>query len=214
MTNSDAAPEVFLVDDDPLVCKALSRGLAAEGFRVRTWESALAFLRDHDPETPGCLVTDIVMPGLNGIELQSLLCARGSGRPIVFITGKGSIQLSVRAMRAGAVSFLPKPVHLAELAAVVREAFDQDARARQRRSRREAAKYRLTTLTPREREVLELVVAGQLNKQIAARLGAAEKTVKVHRRRVMRKMNARSVAELVVLSSTAGVSVEPSERGR
>src|SRR5262249_15418109 len=133
MTDADAntTPEVFLVDDDPLICKALSRGLMAEGFRVRTWESALAFLRDHDPEAPGCLVTDIAMPGLNGLELQNLLCARGSDRPIVFITGKGSIQLSVQAMRAGAVSFLPKPVHLAELAAVIREAIVQDARARQ-----------------------------------------------------------------------------------
>ena len=205
MSTPEKSPEVFLVDDDPLICKALSRGLSAEGFTVRTWSSALAFLQDHDADVPGCLIADIAMPGLTGLELQSLLSARGRVRPIIFITGKGNIPMSVQAMRAGAVSFLAKPVHLSELSAAVREAMERDARMRKLSARRATVEHRLTALTAREREVLELVVAGRMNKQIAAELGAAEKTVKVHRRRVMRKMHARSVAELVLMSSEAGL---------
>jgi len=200
-----AAQEVFLVDDDPFVLRALGRGLSAEGFRVHTWDSALAFLHEHDPQTPGCLVTDVVMPGLNGLELQAVLAARGQVRPIVFVTGKGNIPMSVQAMRAGAVTFLPKPVQLCELVEAIREATVRDISMRQSCAHRAIVEDRLTRLTPREREVLELVVSGSMNKQIAAALGAAEKTVKVHRRRVMRKMQARSVAELVMLSAEAGV---------
>jgi FixJ family two-component response regulator len=208
MSCATTPPQVFLVDDDPLVCKALSRGLAAHGFSVRTWDNALAFLEHYDPEAPGCLVTDIAMPGLNGLELQTVLSTRGYAPPIVFITGKGSITMSVQAMRAGAVSFLPKPVHLSDLAAAVQEALEQDARGRQMRARRATIEARLSTLTAREREVLELVVSGCMNKQIAAQLGAAEKTVKVHRCRVMRKMDARSLARLVLMSAEAGVRAD------
>jgi FixJ family two-component response regulator len=214
MNDPDTPPEVFLVDDDPMICKALGRGLAAQGFHVRTWDSAFAFLQTHDPDVPGCLVADIAMPGMNGLELQSLLATRGRARPIVFISGKGNVPMSVQAMRAGAVSFLAKPVHLAELTAAVREALERDERMRKMRARRVTVECRLTTLTAREREVLELVVSGRMNKQIAAELGAAEKTIKVHRRRVMRKMEARSLAELVMMSADAGVHSDWLDRGR
>jgi FixJ family two-component response regulator len=198
-----AEPIVFLVDDDASIRSALRRGLAAEGFRVRAYESADTFLGEHDPKQPGCLVADVTMPGMSGLELQSLLAARGCARPIIFVTGRGSIPMSVQAMRAGAVTFLPKPVRLAELAAAVREAFERDRRCREEEAGRFEVEARLRALTSREREVLELIVVGKLNKQIAAELGAAEKTIKVHRGRVMAKLNVRSVAELVTLTSRA-----------
>jgi FixJ family two-component response regulator len=210
-----AEPTVFLVDDDALIVRALSRGLAAEGFNVRSWTDALAFLREHDPSVPGCLVTDVAMPSMSGLELQTELISSGCMRPIVFITGKGDIPMSVQAMRAGAVTFLPKPVRLAELAAAAREAIDRDAAIRESCKRRATIDLRLNALTPREREVLTHVVNGKMNKQIAASLGAAEKTVKVHRGRVMRKMHVRSVAELVLITSqlaaTGSVDHERSE---
>jgi FixJ family two-component response regulator len=192
---------VFLVDDDATVRAALRRGLVAEGFTVRLFESADAFLAGDDPALPGCLIADVAMPGMSGLELQSLLAARGYSRPIIFITGKGSIPMSVQAMRAGAVTFLPKPVRLGELAAAVREAFERDRRRRAEQADRTEVESRLRALTSREREVLELIVVGKLNKQIAAELGAAEKTIKVHRGRVMAKLNVRSVAELVNLTA-------------
>lgn len=192
---------VFLVDDDATVRAALRRGLVAEGFTVRLFESADAFLAGDDPGLPGCLIADVAMPGMSGLELQSLLAARGYSRPIIFITGKGSIPMSVQAMRAGAVTFLPKPVRLGELSAAVREAFERDHRRREEQAERTAVESRLKALTGREREVLELIVVGKLNKQIAAELGAAEKTIKVHRGRVMAKLNVRSVAELVNLTA-------------
>jgi FixJ family two-component response regulator len=174
-----------------------------EGFCTRAWQSADEFLDEHDPDAPGCLVTDVAMPGRSGLELQAELAARGCSRPIVFVTAHGSIPMSVRAMRAGAVTFLPKPVRLTDLVEAVREAFEKDRASREDRASRADVRARLTALTPREREVLELVVAGKMNKQIAAQLGAAEKTIKVHRGRVMSKMHVRSVAELVTLTSQA-----------
>jgi len=203
MNASQTPPTVFLVDDDSSVRAALTRGLMAEGFEVRSWPTADAFLDDHDPEVPGCLVADVTMPGINGLELQSLLAKSGCFRPIVFITGNGNIPMSVQAMRAGAVTFMPKPVRLADLSAAIREAFERDAEMRLRHRSRAAVESRLTALTAREREVLKLVVAGKMNKQIAAELGAAEKTIKVHRGRVMAKMQVRSVAELVTLATQA-----------
>lgn len=202
----EAVPTVFLVDDDSAVRTALTRGLNAEGFAVRSWDSADAFLADHDPDAPGCLVADVTMPGTNGLELQSVLTRSGCIRPIVFITANGNIPMSVHAMRAGAVTFLPKPVRLAELVNAIREAFERDASMRRSRASRALVESRLTALTAREREVLNLVVAGKMNKQIAAELGAAEKTVKVHRGRVMTKMQVRSVAELVRLAAQLGES--------
>ena len=168
---------------------------------VNAFESADAFLAGHDPEAAGCLVADIAMPGMSGLELQSVLAARGCRRPIVFVTAKGSIPMSVQAMRAGAVTFLSKPVRLAELVAAIREAIERDRRDREEQAYLSEIESRLTALTSREREVLKLIVVGKLNKQIAAELGAAEKTIKVHRGRVMAKLHVRSVAELVTLTS-------------
>jgi FixJ family two-component response regulator len=201
MNASAMEPTVFLVDDDAAVVSALSRGLTAEGFSVRSWTDAVSFLRDHDPSVPGCLITDVAMPSLSGLELQNALSESGCTRPIVFITGQGDIPMSVRAMRAGAVTFLPKPVTLADLSAAVHEAIAKDAAIRESSKRRATLDQRLNALTPREREVLTHVVNGKMNKQIAASLGAAEKTVKVHRGRLMRKMHVRSVAELVLITA-------------
>jgi FixJ family two-component response regulator len=200
MTGNQAQPIVFLVDDDVAIRNALRRGLAVEGFSVLAFDSADAFLAAHDPGVPGCLVADVAMPGMSGLELQTLLSTRGCARPIIFVTAKGSIPMSVQAMRAGAVTFLPKPVRLAELVAAIREAFERDRRCREELAARSDVEARLTALTSREREVLELIVMGKLNKQIAAELGAAEKTIKVHRGRVMAKLQVRSVAELVTLT--------------
>src|SRR5262245_40610283 len=143
---------VFLVDDDASVRTAFTRGLTAEGFTVRSWDSADAFLRDHDPSEPGCLVADVTMPGTTGLELQALLANSGCARPIVFVTAHGNVPMSVQAMRAGAVTFLPKPVRLAELAAAIREACERDRMNRQRSARREAVQTRFRCLTARERE--------------------------------------------------------------
>jgi FixJ family two-component response regulator len=200
MTGKPGPPVVFLVDDDAAIRTALRRGLAAEGLSVRTFDGADAFLAAHDPDVPGCLVADVAMPGMSGLELQSVLSTRGCARPIIFVTAKGSIPMSVQAMRAGAVTFLPKPVRLSELVAAIREAFELDRHCREEQAARSNVEARLTALTSREREVLELIVMGKLNKQIAAELGAAEKTIKVHRGRVMAKLQVRSVAELVTLT--------------
>jgi FixJ family two-component response regulator len=205
-------PTVFLVDDDASVRNALKRGLTAAGFSVRASASSDAFLAEHDPEVPGCLVADVAMPGMNGLELQSVLAARGCQRPIVFVSAQGSIPMSVQAMRAGAVTFLSKPVRLEELVSAVREALERDSEIREEQALRSDVESRLTALTAREREVLELIVVGKLNKQIAAALGAAEKTIKVHRGRVMAKLQVRSVAELVTLTTGAARRPEQSSR--
>jgi FixJ family two-component response regulator len=204
--NLRATPTVFLVDDDPSILTALSRALRADGFEVLTWNDAGAFLNEHDPELPGCLVADVSMPGLSGLDLQKKLLAGGHERCIVFITGKGDIPMSVRAMKDGAVSFLTKPVRLEELAAAVREAMQKDAQARNHRRMRATVEARLESLTAREREVLQHLLGGKLNKQIAAALGTAEKTIKVHRGRVMEKMHVKSVAELVTAALLVGIA--------
>jgi FixJ family two-component response regulator len=190
---------VFLLDDEEAVVVALGRLLQAEGFVTRSWTSAAMFLDSHDVDCPGCLVADMRMPGMSGLELQRALSARGSDRPIVFVTGQGDIPTTVEAMRAGAVTFLSKPVRREDLLAAVREALEKDAATRMQRRARQDVSLRLASLTPRERQVLDLVTTGMLNKQIAARLGAAEKTVKVHRGRVMEKMRVRSAVALVGL---------------
>jgi FixJ family two-component response regulator len=203
------ASEVFLLDDDATVLIALKRGLEVAGLKVRTWHSPSVFLAEHDDSIPGCLVVDYAMPEVNGLEIQRKLAERGCERSIVFITGHGDIPMSVDAMRAGAVSFLPKPVRLERLLAVVHEAIAKDAQARDARRRRVAAENRIDALTRREFEVLELVMAGKMNKQIANILGTSEKTIKVHRGRVMHKLHVRSVAELVLMSSLAGIAPRP-----
>ncbi len=203
MTLSQSQPTAFLVDDDAGVRTALKRGLVAAGIQVIAFDSADAFLSVHEPALPGCLVADVSMPGMSGLELQSLLGARGCNRPIIFVTAKGSIPMSVQAMRAGALTFLSKPVRLADLVSAVREAFEVDRCRRAEAAERSDLQSRLGALTSREREVLALIIVGKLNKQIAAELGAAEKTIKVHRGRVMTKLQVRSVAELVTLTARA-----------
>jgi FixJ family two-component response regulator len=197
----DVQPVIFLLDDENSIVVALSRMLQGEGFEIRTFTSAFDFLNSHDPEVPGCLVTDVLMPQMSGLQLQRALQSSGSDRPIVFITGQGDIPTTVQAMKAGAVSFLSKPVRRADLVAAVREATDKDLVSRVLRSEQRAIRARFESLTPRERQVLALVTTGMLNKQIAAELGAAEKTIKVHRGRVMGKMQVRSAAALVHLLS-------------
>jgi RNA polymerase sigma factor (sigma-70 family) len=204
-----AAQTVFIVDDAPEVRKSLSRLVAAAGYQVRAFESAEEFLAGYDGEAEGCLLLDIFMPGLNGIELQHELRGFPHALPIVFLTGVGDIQTSVGAMKEGAVDFLTKPIDSARLFAAVEEALRRDEEQRQHVAIRRVIRQRLDTLTPREREVMTHVIRGRLNKQIAAEMGAGEKTIKVHRARMMSKMGARSVAELVPLGVRVGVEIEP-----
>ena len=200
---TEPKPIVFLLDDEHSVVVALARMLQSSGFTVRPYTSAAEFLEAHDAETPGCLVADVRMPEMSGLELQRTLLARGIDRAIVFVTGQGDIPTTVQAMKAGAVTFLSKPVQRAELVAAVREALLRDALGRVQHRERQDLVRRLASLTPRERQVLELVATGMLNKQIAAELGAAEKTIKVHRGRIMEKMQVRTATALVGLLSRA-----------
>ena len=195
-----------MVDDDPSVLRALTRLLLAAGLEARGYPSPAAFLQAHNPATPGCLVLDVALPGLDGLEVQKALAVSDCARPIVFITGRGDIPTTVRAMKGGAVDFLTKPVNDEDLLAVVRSALEIDRLAREAQVEVDALRQRLATLTPREREVLAHVVAGRLNKQIAADLGTVEKTIKVHRARVMEKMAVRSLADLVRVAEQLGVA--------
>jgi len=197
---------VFLVDDDVRIVKALSRLLRMKGYEVRSYTSPREFLAGHDATIPGCAVFDVSMPDLDGLALQQALSAGGSQRPVIFITGQGDIPTSVRAMRAGAVDFLTKPVSNADLLAAIARAGERDIGARHVQAELAAIQAKIATLTPREREVLTHVVAGRLNKQIAYDLGTAEKTVKFHRGAMMRKLDVRTVADLVRLAEKAGIS--------
>ena len=202
---TDSAPLVYLVDDDPDVLKAVERLLLSADLAVQTFQSPERFLQSLDSARTACLVVDLAMPGLNGLELQEELERRASLLPIVFLTGRGDIATGVRAMKHGAVDFLTKPVEDETLVGVVRDALVKAEALRQARDERAHVDRRLSTLTARERQVLGYVVAGSMNKQIAADLGTAEKTVKFHRGNLMRKMGVRSVAELVKLAQRAGV---------
>ena len=177
----------------------------AKGLKVAAFDSPREFLGRLDPAAAGCLVLDVAMPGLNGLELQQALAAKGSVLPIVFLTGRGDIPISVEAMKRGAADFLTKPVDDEELLAAIRNAFEKNRASRRAREERAQIEERLARLTAREREVLERVVTGRLNKQIAAELGTVEKTIKVHRAHVMQKMGVRTLAELVRLSGRAGI---------
>lgn len=188
---------VHVVDDDPMVHAALARMLRAHGFVVTAHGSAQDFLDARDAEDPGCLVLDVSMPGLDGPALQRKLLDAGDTIPVVFVSGSASVGLCAAAMRLGAIDFLTKPVREEELVRAVSLALHQDAVRRAACEHRRLTESRLSTLTPREREVLGHVMDGRLNKQIAAELGTAETTVKVHRARAMEKMRVRSVAELV-----------------
>jgi FixJ family two-component response regulator len=192
-------PLVFLVDDDPGVRKALARLLRAAGHAVETFDAPGELLARERYNGPGCVVLDLRMPGMTGIELREALERAGSTLPVIFVTGYGDVPTSVRAMKAGAVDFLTKPVNDQELLAAVERALRRDTEAREGRAEDEALRARYGRLTPREREVCALVATGSLNKQIAAGLGASEKTIKVHRARVMEKLGVGSVAELVRL---------------
>jgi FixJ family two-component response regulator len=192
-------PTVFLVDDYAPVRRSISRLLRAAGFAVAVFASAEEFLAQYDPGVWGCLLLDVAMPSLNGFELQNILANTGSLLPIIFLTGEGDIPKSVRAMKHGATDFLTKPVNDQELLATVRAAIEKHRALRRKQVELSEIRERLATLTPREREVLEYVIAGKLNKQIAGDLGTVEQTVKVHRAHVMQKMRVRSVAELVRL---------------
>jgi FixJ family two-component response regulator len=202
---SEVSPTVFVVDDDPSVLKGLSRLLRSAGWQAATYGSPDEFLRQYDPAAPGCLVLDIAMPGVDGLELQRQLTDAGCPLPIVFITGHGDIATSVRAMRAGALNFLAKPVNDNDLLSAVGEAVETDRAVRRAQGNLSLIRERLATLTPREREVLDQVVAGKLNKQIAGDLGTVEKTIKFHRAHVMEKMGARSLAELARMGERLGI---------
>ena len=198
---------VFLVDDDPGVLKALSRLLRAKGYDVRPYSSPQVFLEEHDVEVPGCALLDVSMPGLDGLEIQRVLTAAGgSHRPVVFVTGKSDIPTSVRAMKAGAIDFLTKPVKDQDLFEAISRAEATDADSRRLHSELELMQAKVRTLTPREREVLTHVVAGRLNKQIAGELGTVEKTIKVHRSRMMEKLGIRTVADLVRMAEKLELS--------
>jgi len=199
------SPTVFLVDDDPAVLKSLSRLLRSAGFNVAPFQSAHDFLDSDDSSTPGCLVLDVAMPSLDGLALQEVLAARERELPIIFLTGHGDIAMGVQAMKVGATDFLTKPVDDEKLLDAVHTAIEKNRLTLRTRAELDDIQQRLATLTPREREVLALVVAGQLNKQTAAELGTAEKTIKVHRARVMAKMKVSSLAELVRLANRAGI---------
>ena len=196
---------VFVIDDDPSVRKALSRLVRSVGLDVEEYATAQDFLRCDPPDSPSCMVLDVRMPGLSGLDLQEELNRRGWGVPIVFITGHGDVPMSVRAMKGGAVDFLEKPFHDQHLLDAITNAIASGRQAIADSADRQAIQRRADRLTPREREVLALVVTGMLNKQIAAELGVDEKTIKVHRARAMEKMEAGSLAELVRLADKAGI---------
>ncbi|MGF6485004.1 response regulator transcription factor [Paraburkholderia sp. JPY419] len=200
---------VFIVDDDGSVRSALARLLRASGYQVECFDSPEAFLERADlTSMPACLVLDLQMPGMTGLEVQRKL---DQLLPIVFLTGHGDIGSSVDAMKGGAVDFLPKPVHDSLLLAAVDRALARACVESRRRHEREEIEERMRHLTRREREVMELVVTGRLNKQVASDLGAAEKTIKIHRARVMEKMKARSIVELVRLVRKGGLCTADEE---
>jgi FixJ family two-component response regulator len=197
---------VFIVDDDARVLNALSRLLRVKGYDVQLYTSGQEFLTHHDATVPGCVLLDVAMPDLNGLELQQALADEGSHRPVIFITGRGDIPTTVRAMKAGAMDFLTKPVSDQELLEAISRAEERDAKASELRAELATIEAKMNTLTPREREVLTHVVAGRLNKQIAADLGTVEKTIKVHRSRMMEKLGVRTVADLVRMVEKSGIA--------
>jgi FixJ family two-component response regulator len=202
---SSEGPVVFVVDDDASLREALRRLITSVGLRVEVFPTAQAFLTARRPEAQGCLVLDVRLPGLSGLELQRELTDTGAPLPIIFLTGHGDIPMSVRAMKAGAIEFLTKPFREQDLLDAIRQAIDRDRSARAERRELAELRRRYDSLTPRERDVMSGTAAGLLNKQIAARLGTSEATVKEQRGQVMLKMEAGSLAELVRTAGRLGI---------
>src|SRR5499427_4478163 len=192
---------VFLVDDDPVILKALGRLLRAASYQTKAYQSAETFLNEHDASIPGCAVLDHTMPGSSGLDVQEALALRGIHRPIIFLTGRGTIAESVKAMKAGAVDYLTKPVDQVDLLNAIRSAEERDKTQRDVDARNNLVQQKLAKLTRRERETLNLMTKGLLNKQIAGVMGVTEKTIKVHRMRVFDKMGARTLAELMRMTA-------------
>jgi RNA polymerase sigma factor (sigma-70 family) len=199
------APSVFVVDDDPSVRRAIKRLIGSVGLQAEVFGSTQEFLRSKRPDAPSCLVLDIRLPGISGLDFQRELAVANTFIPIIFITAHGDIPMTVRAMKAGAVEFLTKPFRDQDLLDAIHVALEQDRTRRQQEDKIADLRKRLESLTPREREVLPLVVSGLLNKQIAGEIGTSETTVKVHRSQLMRKMGADSLAELVRLAERVGI---------
>ena len=204
MTEIDAI--VFVIDDDAPIRESLKNLIRSVGLRVETFASAQEFLRSKLTDVPGCLVLDVRLPGLSGLDLQKRMTDAGIEIPIIFITGHGDIPMTVRAMKAGAVEFLTKPFRDQDLLDAVQQALERDRKSREERAKVGDLHSRYLSLTPREREVMALVVTGLLNKQIAGELGTSETTVKIHRHQVMEKMQAGSLAELVRMADKLGIT--------
>jgi FixJ family two-component response regulator len=198
-------PMVFVIDDDPSVCRSIERLLQPAGFKVQSFRSAAQFLPQGRPLGPACVILDVQLPGLSGLDLQRELTNSGIQLPIIFITGHGDIPMTVRAMKGGAVEFLTKPFHGAQLLSVIRAALERDRTMLKQQIEAAQLRCRYDLLTAREREVLALLVRGLLNKQIAGELATTERTIKFHRANIMRKMQAESVADLVKMSQKLGL---------
>jgi len=205
----NASFTVFVIDDELPVRRGLQRLLLAAGYQAEIFANAGEFLTAHDPAEPGCVIVDLAMPEVDGLELQQTLTAAGTNRPVIFVTGRGDIPATVRAMKAGAIDFLTKPVDAEALLTAVKRAKVLDAERRRARAEMEAARALVARLSAREREVLSHVVAGRLNKQIAADLGTVEKTIKVHRGRMMQKLEIRTVQDLMRFAERAGMAQAP-----
>jgi FixJ family two-component response regulator len=206
----EAESIVFIIDDDPLYRRSSERLVRSVGFSVQSFESARDFLSGRRPNVPSCLVLDVRLPGLSGLDLQRELAEAGVHIPIIFVTGHGDIPMSVQAMKAGAVEFLTKPFRDQALLDAIRQAIGRDQVARQQHARNADLRRRYESLNPREREVFKCVVSGMLNKQIADELGATERTVKFHRGHIMRKMQVNSLAELVRMAEALGIASQGS----
>jgi FixJ family two-component response regulator len=198
-------PAVFVVDDDASVREALDGLFRSIGLQAKTFGSAAEFLQHKLPDAPSCLVLDVRLPGLSGLDFQAELAAAGLHIPIIFMTGHGDIPMTVKAMKAGAVEFLPKPFRDQDMLDAVQQALERDRERRERNSGLAKLKSSFDTLTPREQEVMSLVTAGLMNKQVAGEIGVSEITAKVHRGNIMRKMGAKSLAELVRMADALGV---------
>ena len=200
---------VFVVDDDPSVLKALGRLVRSAGLQVELFASPEDFLDRYDQNVPGCLILDVAMPNITGLEMHQTLIEKGSELPVIFLTGHGDIPMSVRAIKQGAIDFFTKPLNDNELISAIQNAQKKDELARNARAQLNELQQRLASLTPRELEVLSHVVSGKRNKQIADDLGIVEKTIKVHRSNIMEKLKVQSLADLVKLSEKLGVNSYP-----